>query len=169
MSGMIVIHFKPVGKATPKEVAMHNLLVADKLFDVAWMSCAAAGWIAANPGADYADLQRMLDKQQFDTFLFSRKPPCEGRLIHPVDPLHECAWMLYFSCRPYPLSFHEAMDNAGTIAENYIRLADTGTMHVGALEDLDDVENMKMTTPYEKTPMSHVSRNLCMMFTKKCE
>lgn len=166
---MITIQFKPVGDATPKEVAMHNLTVADKLFDVAWMSCAAAGWIAANPGGDYEDLQKVLDGNQLNTFLFPRKAPCEGRLFHPIDPLRECKWMLYFSCRPFPASFHEAMDNSGTIAENNRRLADTGTMYVGTLEDLDNVDNMKMTTPYEQTPMSHVSRNLRMMVIQKCE
>ena len=107
-----------------QEVALHNLKTIDPLFNSLFFTHATEGWFEANPGTNYADLERMLRKEGLNTHVVCRKAD--------ETPMYDSAgkeWVIFYSCRP-AVEAHKAVLTRATYKVNLKRLAVAGCLHV---------------------------------------
>ncbi len=112
-----------------QDIALHNLKVSDEHFDLAKFSVSATAWMKCHSECGFPELESFLRENNFNTYVFGRKPPpptTTEDLKNPNHPDMQCDWMIYFSCRPPPYAKDEVLKECSSLEENRHRLATAG-------------------------------------------
>lgn len=130
-----------------KDVAIHNLKISDEHFDLPKFSESAMAWMKCHPKCGFDDLESFLRANNFNTYVFARKPPPPTTIYdlqNPNFPDMTCEWMIYFSCRPPPHAKNEVLKHCSSLKENSDRLATGGFAMSSSASDKNLPENVKL-------------------------
>ena len=152
---MFKISFEdPKENESPNDIALHNMRQADENLDLNCFIAGSTGWLNANVGKGYQDLEKFLRLNNFDTHLFPKKIvlPKSKKLgvvtIKNDQTVYE--YEVIISCRPkedaiaeiltfWP-SYEESFKNlskAGCVLQNSDKVKEDLTKEYKILDDTD--------------------------------
>lgn len=134
-------------KETPHDVAIHNLIEADKYLDLTSFSMAVAGYMNAHPDYDYQDIEKVCRNLNLNTHLFAKKDT-DFQLQHP-DMKIECKYQITYSCRKYKDSLAEVLQHWPSYEKNFEALKITGHIIIkdNSQDITDQMDDIKLLDP----------------------
>jgi hypothetical protein len=154
------------GLADVTDIAWTNMRCGDKLFNLEWFIGGSMGWLKANPGKNYQDLETELRQRDLNTHLIATKPRYSALKIPYSKGGATMDFECIMSCRPKDAAMKELLTHAESYEENWARLAFSGSIFTGDADDnregIDaavssaDIRNFE---DREKTLMSRLSNN----------
>ena len=133
--------YNPVeSDADPKQVAWHNIRMADQHLDLSAVLTSIQGYFASHENATYQDLEKELRERNCNTHLIAcnlsshpglkcalkRKNGSSSKEELDVD----LKWEMIASVRPPPYALRELLQHQKTYEENFEALAFTGVLVV---------------------------------------
>jgi len=126
-----------------KEIAMHNIKISDKYHNLMLFISSAYGWLNANPGTNFQDLESMLRANNLHTHLYA-KPivlDVDSKLGMPIFDENgknktEYKYECIFSCRPANDALNEVLMYWKTYQENF-----DGLKYAGCIIKEQKLEN----------------------------
>src|SRR5947207_5531557 len=90
----------PDKKDIPHDVAIHNMIEADKYLDITVFCCAVLGYLNAHPDKNYQDVEIECANLRLNTCLYAREYDTKIELEHP-DKKTKCLYEVNYSCAKY--------------------------------------------------------------------
>jgi len=129
--------------ASANDIAWHNLKVADDNLHLTAFIGASTGWIRANPGKNFQDLEKELRVRNFKTHLIAKPNPNipDTVLRLPLSSEQndesgvEYKYQCLISCRPAEAALQELSQFSGSYDENFDKLKYAGVICGDNFED----------------------------------
>ena len=165
---MFQIKYEDVGDKTPNEVAWDNMKMADKNFHLQLFISSSLGWLKANPGKNFQNLEKELREKNFNTHLIAVKPrEIPGAVLKLANEDNFDSDLEYdclYSCRSKEDAIKELLQSSKSYDENFQKLAKTGSLVCSPQVvniDFDDkgTDNRKLLNNKERLEMGLISDN----------
>jgi len=142
------------------ELALHNMRTSEQWFHLELFVASAFGWLEANPGKNFQDLERTLREHDYETHLCAKLPESEVTLSFDRSPK---TYEIIFCCRPKIYARREVEVCSGSYEENFRLLADTGYRVVNE-GDITDTDSTRVFGNDERSCLNMLAHNRAMLF-----
>ncbi len=100
------------------DITCINLKVADENLNLELFLAATIGWFRANPECNFQDLELYLRENDFNTYLYPRKP---------ITSYNGYKYECIFCCRPQKEAYQQVIKEWGTYKKSFKKLKYTGS------------------------------------------